>query len=191
MADEKPTEGEEWYGNEVLEVRDLSLDEWLIFRVPGSKSEEDFIVKVINEDHPQGISVQHAHFAIDFFGKLHHDEEAAMELFDAIVSVWHGEDVDSVLQGVAEEVEDLPGYHAEYVLKALDWILRQEDINYSEGSRPERKQKELDEAQAEFGVETPEGREGSQITIGLLSDIAAEIHPVEALRRAGLVIRSR
>ena len=70
MTDTGPTEGEEWYGEEVLELKPLSSEEgWKIYRVDGDKSGDDFVVKVINPDHPRGVKIKHAHFAIDFLAK--------------------------------------------------------------------------------------------------------------------------
>jgi len=65
MSDTGPTEGEEWYGNEVLDIIDLESDGWKIYRVDGDISEDDFIVKVINPSHPRGVKIKHAHFAYD------------------------------------------------------------------------------------------------------------------------------
>jgi hypothetical protein len=66
MTDTGPTEGEKWYGKEVLEIESLVDDEWKIYRVDGDKSEDDFVVKMINPDHPRGIKIKHAHLAVDF-----------------------------------------------------------------------------------------------------------------------------
>jgi hypothetical protein len=74
-------------------------------------------------------------------------------------------------------------------LNGLNWILDQEDINFT--SRPSKKQKELDETCDRQGIKTPSGREGSQLAIALLCDVANGIHPVEALLKANLDIRPR
>lgn len=189
MGREKPTAGENWYGKEVLEVRDLSLEEWIIFKIPGNKSEEDFIVKVTNPEHPQGIAVQHAHFAIDYYGKLKHDETDAKRVFEGLIEIWKGKEVESVLERIRQSLGHLPGYDPEYIFYTMDWILDQEDINYNQSDgRSEKKQRQLDTALENVGVEPADGREGSQLAIGLFCDITSEVHPVEALRRAGLRI---
>jgi hypothetical protein len=79
----------------------------------------------------------------------------------------------------------LPGYD-EYILPALNWILEQEDINFT--TRPEKKQNELDETLMKAGVTVPSGRVGSQLAISLLCNIAPPngLHSVDALIRANL-----
>ncbi|GAB5046670.1 hypothetical protein [Thermodesulfovibrio sp. TK110] len=74
----------------------------------------------------------------------------------------------------------------EYILYALNWILEQEDINFN--GRPSKKQKELDEICKIQNIQTPAGREGSQLAIALFCDVANGIHPVEALLKANLDI---
>lgn len=187
MSD-KPEVGETWYGNEVIEVRDLSLDCWLVYKTPGDKSENDFIVKVINPDHPQGISIQHAHFAVDLFGKLSRNREDGEKVFRAILEIWHRKPADQVLSRLKRETGDLPGYDLEYFLYTYDWILEQEDINYGD-DRPAKKQNQIDGILGEMDVEKADGREGSQLAISLLCDVARGEHPVEALRRANLDIK--
>lgn len=187
-----PEVGEEWRGNEVLAVRDISLDGWLLYKIPGSISDDDFIVKVINPDHPIGISVQHAHFAIDLYGKLMRDAIAAVAVFEGILDVWRAEAPDTVIRQIEDMARDLPGYDIEYFLYAYDWILDQEDINYAAGDpRSDEKQELIDETLEKAGVKKAECREGSQLAIFLLSDIVNGEHPVEALRTADLEIKPR
>lgn len=187
-----PVVGEEWRGNEVLAVRDLSLDGWLLYKIPGSISDNDFIVKVINPDHPIGISVQHAHFAIDLYGKLTRDADAGMSVFEGIIDVWHDNAPDSVIDQIEDVARDLPGYDVEYFLLAYDWILDQEDINYAAGDpRSDKKQGLIDATLEDAGVAKASGRKGSQLAISLLSDIVNGKHPVEALRSADLEIKPR
>lgn len=191
MSD-KPTVGETWWGNEVLEVLELSEDGWIVFKVPGSISEDDFIVKVINPDHPRGISVQHAHFALDLYGKLNSDEKAGKKVFDGVIDIWQGESSELVLERLEQETGDLPGYDLEYFLLTYNWILDQEDINYAAGGdRGEKKQAQIDAILECAGVEKTDGREGSQLAISLLCDIVTGEHPVEALRHADMIIRPR
>lgn len=185
---DKPEAGEEWFGNEVLEVRDLSLEGWVVFKIPGTKSEDDFIVKVINPDHSQGIAVQHAHFAIDLFGKISRSEDDGTRIFEGVLDMWRGKPVDEVLHELKTETGDLPGYALEYFLFTYDWILDQEDVNYGD-DRPERKQNQIDSILESMDAEKAPEREGSQLAIALLADIARGEHPVEALRRANLEIK--
>lgn len=190
---ERPRAGETWWGNEVLEVRELEQDGWIIFKVPGSKSENDFVVKVINPDHSRGFSVQHAHFALDLYGKLNRDPDVTRKVFDAIIEVWQGEPPEPQLDALRQETGHLPGYGIEYFLITYSWILDQEDVNYEAGggSRGEDKQEQIDEILGRVGVEKPRNREGSQLAISLLCDIIDGKHPVEALRQANLVIVPR
>jgi hypothetical protein len=190
MSETGPTEGEKWYGNEVLDIIDLSAEEWKIYRVDGDKSENDFVVKVINPDHPRGIKIKHAHFAIDFFGKLMQDRESALVLFEGIIDIWHGRKPEAVLEEVLPEVNHLNGYDIDFILYTMKWILEQEDINYTPENRSTTKQEEIDEMLYEMDVESPDEREGSQLAISLFSDIAAGQHPVEAFYRVGLDVVS-
>ncbi len=80
----------------------------------------------------------------------------------------------------------LVGYSLEYILYSLNWILEQEDVNFT--GRPANKQKELDEKIERQGIKTPEGRLGSQLAVALLCNIASGVHPVEAFYGAGLKI---
>jgi hypothetical protein len=186
MTDTGPTEGEEWFGKEVLEIKSLSEEGWKIYRVDGNKSEADFIVKVINPDHPRGIKIKHAHFAIDFFGKLRQDQRAALTLFDGLIEIWQGKNAETVLDDISDKTSHLSGYSPEFFLYTMDWILEQEDINYTSGDRGPKKQSEIDQMLSEMEVSAPSGREGSHLAISLFSDIAAGEHPVEAFYRVGI-----
>ncbi len=123
---------------------------------------------------------KHAHFLIDFYGKLCANKTEGMKVLRAIVRMWHGAEVTALLKEFEPEIRGLPGYSLEYILYALSWILEQEDINFTQ--RPERKQRELDEIC---------GRQGSQLAVSLLCDVANGTHPVEALLRANLDISPR
>lgn len=85
-----------------------------------------------------------------------------------------------------ETVDKLPGYKLEYILYSLKWILEQEDINFK--GRPLELQQEFDRVCKTQNIITPNGREGSQITIALFCYIANGMHPVEAFIRLGLRI---
>ena len=107
-------------------------------------------------------------------------------MLEAIVKVWHGEDVKKLLKQYEPQIRGLTGYSLEYILYALRWILDQEDINFK--GRPLRKQREIDMKLNKMGIKTPSGREGSQLAIALFCDIASGVHPVEAFYSAGLKI---
>lgn len=188
MSNNGPTEGEEWYGKEVLDIIDLSEDDWKIYRVAGDLSENDFIVKMINQHHPRGIKIKYAHFAIDFFGKLMQDKEAGLLLFDGLVDIWHGATPETVLEDVGPEISHLKGYDPDFIFYALNWILEQEDINYTPGNRDSEKQEEIDNMLSKMDIDALEGREGSQLAISMFSDIADGQHPVEAFYRVDITI---
>lgn len=173
-------------GDEILEVQELSDGQTLI-RAEGDLSEEDFRVKLINEHHPRGVTVKYAHFAIDYFGKLQYDREVGGRLLQSLVDIWHGESVSHVLNEW-DHRHDLPGYNLDYVFYAMAWILEQEDINYGPEGRDEAKQAEIDEILRKQGVNTPSGREGSELAVSLFCDIANGTHPVEAFYRVNLRI---
>lgn len=172
----------------ILDVIRLS-NGWYLLKTTNSKSKNDFKVKTVYQITPRirSYTPKHAHFAIDFYGKLCADKEKALTLLSAIFQVWRRESrVDSIIDQHAQSLSTLPGYSIEYILYALDWILEQEDVNYM-GRGPE-KQKALDELTNAFGVEVPRDRLGSQLAISLLCDIALGTHPVEALMKANLDI---
>jgi hypothetical protein len=203
----------------ILDMRHLS-NGWILIKTENSKSEKDFKVKVIFSLEPQrSLTPKHAHFLIDFYGKMCADRDRAYYVLLAIVDMWHGIDVDEILRkfkhinlpdypleyilyaldiwhGISiDEILrklkhiNLPGYPLEYILYALEWILEQEDINFTE--RPPRKQNEIDKILKTLGIETPKGRLGSQLAIALLCDVFLGTHPVEALLKANLDIRPR
>ena len=176
-------------GRRILDEKKLS-NGWYIIKVEGTKSPRDFKVIVIYSIQPRRFfTPKHAHFAIDLYGKLCADRSKARAVLDAVVEVWRGEPVEAVLNRYRERVEGLPGYDLEYILYALNWILEQEDINFT-GRSPE-KQEELDNVCRECGVTAPPDRRGSQLAIALLCSIILGKHPVEALLEANLDIKPR
>lgn len=176
-------------GDEILEVKELSENQTLI-RTEGTLSDEDFRVKLINEHHPRGVTVKHAHFAIDFYGKLQYDREIGGKVLQSIIDVWHGTDVEEQVSewNSALDNQDLPGYNLDYVFWGIAWILEQEDINYNPEERDSSKQSEIDEILQKQDVTTPPGRKGSELAISLFCDIANGTHPVEAFYRVNLRI---
>ncbi|MEM2980124.1 MAG: hypothetical protein QW385_01935 [Thermoproteota archaeon] len=172
-------------GKKVLDVTTLS-NGWQVVKTENAKSPRDFRVKIINPDHPKGLTIKHAHFAIDFYGKLCQNREKALKVFKAISEVWHRMDIKEVIDRYEPQTRELAGYPLEYIIYSLNWILEQEDINFI--GRPQDKQEELDRKIERQGIKTPEGREGSQLAIALFCDIASNVHPVEAFYSAGLRI---
>jgi hypothetical protein len=56
-------------------------------------------VKTIFSLRPlHSLTPKHAHFAIDFYGKLCANKEKAMKVFNAIIDVWSGKSVEEVLK---------------------------------------------------------------------------------------------
>lgn len=163
---------------------------WYLIKTENSKSKEDFKVKVIFSLQPQrSLTPKHAHFLIDFYGKLCADKEKAKKVLNAIYEIWQGKEPNVVLNNYSGQTSGLPGYPLEYMLNALQWILEQEDINFK--SRPEKKQKELDEICEKQNIKVPNNRKGSQLAIALLCDVANGTHPVEALLKANLDIKPK
>ena len=176
--------GKKFRGKEIKDIVKLS-NGWYLIKTENSKSVQDFKVKTIFSLKPlRSLTPKHAHFAIDFYGKLCANKEKAMKVFNAIIDVWSGESVEEVLKKYGSEVKDLPGYDLEYILYALKWILEQEDINFT--GRPQKRQQQLDEILKKQGIITPEGRKGSELAISLFCDIASGTHPVEAFIKANL-----
>ncbi|MEN3045588.1 MAG: hypothetical protein ABDH49_01175 [Candidatus Hydrothermales bacterium] len=130
---------------------------------------------------------KHAHFAIDFYRKLCNNPQKAERVFKAIIEVWHGTEVKTILNKYYKETKGLVGYDLDYILyDALKWILEQEDINFQ--GRPEKLQQKLDQKLKLVNVTVPKNREGSQLAISLFCDILKGVNPVEALLSANLDI---
>lgn len=172
-------------GKKVKDIVNLS-NGWQVVKTENGKSPHDFKVKIINPTHPIGLTIKHAHFAIDFYGKICQDKVKALTVFEALVKVWQGEDIKKVMEKYESQTYNLSGYSLEYILYSLNWILEQEDINFE--GRPIKKQKELDYKLEKGGVKTPKEKKGSQLAIALFCDIASGIHPVESFYGTGLRI---
>ena len=78
----KPKElkvGEKFRGKEIKEIVKLS-NGWYIIKTENSKSLKDFKVKTIFSLQPlRSLTPKHAHFAIDFYGKLCSNKEKSNE----------------------------------------------------------------------------------------------------------------
>lgn len=173
----------------IREVVKLS-NQWYLVKTDDSKSDKDFKVKVIFQVHPsRSMTPKHAHFAIDFYGKICADKLRAKKLLEAVVRVWRGEKVNTVLEECERECAGLPGYPLEYILHALNWILEQEDLNFT--GRPKGRQEELNKICQEQRVDLLPQREGSHLAIAVLCDIMNGTHPVEALLKANLDVVPR
>lgn len=173
----------------ILEIMKLS-NGWELAKTENTKSARDFKVRTVtNPELKRYYTPKHAHFAIDFYGKLCQDKEKAENVFKAIVEIWHGQDVEQVIEKHVPKTTDLAGYNLDYILCGLSWILEQEDINFV--GRPTKLQKTLDDKLHQMGVKVPKGREGSQLAISLFCDIASGVHPVEAFLAANLDVVPR
>ncbi|MEM5868913.1 MAG: hypothetical protein QXL09_03110 [Candidatus Aenigmatarchaeota archaeon] len=170
---------------EYIEIKNLSSG-IIIFTVPGKKGPKDFRVRSFNPKTGLGLQPKHAHFAIDFYGKLCANKEKALKIFEAIKELWNRKPIEEIINRYRNEVEGLPGYDLEYILYTLKWILEQEDVNFK--GRSKEKQVELDKICKSQNVITPEGRKGSQLAIALFCDILNGTHPVEAFIKSGLRI---
>ena len=179
-----------WRGKRVFDVVRLS-NGWILLKTENKKSAHDFKVRTIMSLKPRQRSYtpKHAHFAIDFYGKLCSNKQNAIKILQAIVDIWHGREIKETLAHYHIASQSMPGYDLEYILYALRWILEQEDINFK--GRPPEKQAELDAICRKLNVSTPHGRKGSQLAISIFCDIASGTHPIEALLKANLDIRPR
>ncbi len=110
-------------------------------------------------------------------------------MLKAISEVWEKKDIKQILLQYASLTSGLPGYPLEYILYALNWILEQEDLNFT--GRPDKKQKELEETCKKQNISLFPGRNGSLLAVALLCDIINGTHPVEALLKGNLDIRPR
>ncbi len=175
------------WGKKILEVVPLS-DGTYVVKTEDSKSEMDFRVKHVVQTRPRirSVTPKHAHFAVDFYGKLCANHAKAVKVLESIVDVWNGASVREVLERNRAQVSDLPGYSLEYILYALNWILDQEDVNFRD--RPNKKQEEIDEILRGAGIPINRDRLGSQLAMSLFCNIALGVHPVEALLQANLDI---
>jgi len=54
-----------------------------------------------------------------------------MKVLEAIIAVWHGRPIQDVLNEYRGFAFQLPGYSLGYILYALNWILEQENINFT------------------------------------------------------------
>jgi len=161
-----------------------------LVKTDNSKSKHDFKVKTISSiSPPKTMTPKHAHFAIDFYGKVCADKMKAANVLKAVVEVWSGKNIQQILQQYSYLTLGIPGYSLEYILYALNWIREQEDINFN--GRSPKKQKELDEICIKQNIIAPYNRKGSQLAIALLCDIANGTHPVEALLKVNLDIRPK
>jgi hypothetical protein len=181
--------GDKWRGKEIFDRVELS-NGWVILKTENQKSTRDFKVRTVKSFKPRrSYTPKHAHFAIDFYGKLCSHKAKALNVLKAIIEVWHNKKVEQALHKYIRLTQGLPGYSLEYILYALNWILEQEDINFT--GRPSKKQQELDEICTKQNVVTPPARKGSQLAISVFCDVANGTHPVEALLRANLDVQPR
>jgi hypothetical protein len=160
---------------------------WFLLKTTNGKGPGDFRVRTVYQTVPRVryLTPKHAHFVIDFYGKLNANKAEAMKLFNAIIDVWKGKEVVAALAGLVDGESQLPGYEPEYILHALNWILQQEDINYRI-PRPPKKQEEINTILAKSGVPVLENRAGSQLAVSLFCNVAQGTHPVEAFMKASL-----
>jgi len=174
------TPGARLKGKEILEVRELGGGRFLV-KTRDSKSDRDFLVRYVWATKPRVrfYTPKHAHFAIDFYGKVCADKARARKVLEAVVAVWHRQGWQEVVSRFADAVQGLPGYDLAYVVGALDWIYDQEDLNFD--GRPPQKQTELNALFKQCRIAVPTGRQGSPLAVSLLCRVWLGTHPVEAL----------
>jgi hypothetical protein len=169
----------------ILDVVKLS-NGWYIVKTENSKSTRDFKVKTIFQVSPRVryLTPKHAHFVIDFYGKLCANKEKTSKVLDAIIEIWNRRPAKEVLGKYENFVNELPGYRLEYILNALNWILEQEDVNFT--GRPDKRQQEIDDTLRECRIRLPPNRAGSQLAISLFCKVFLGSHPVDAFIKANL-----
>ena len=169
----------------IIETRSLS-NGWVLVKTEGQKRPGDFMVRVVTRTVPtiRSFSPKIGHFAVDLFGKLRTSRNDGVEAFNAIIESWKGSSVEKTLEDTRAKLGNAWGYPIEYVLFALDWLLRSEDINFN--GRNEEEQSSLDEVLRKAGVEPVQNRHGSELAIALFCDIFGGAHLVDALRKTGL-----
>lgn len=175
-------------GKRILDVRPLS-NGWVLVKTENSKSANDFRVRAVYQQDPlRYYTPKHAHFAIDLYGKWCAHRQKAYNVFLAIADVWwQRQPVSQVLAQYKAATQGLPGYDLEYILNALEWILEQEDVNFT--GRSQKLQDNLDEKLQQNNVHVPPARKGSQLAMVLLLEVAKGKHPVEAMLTAGIDVR--
>ena len=99
------------YCKKILDIKKLS-NGWVIIKTENSKSEKDFKVKVIfSLNPPRSITPKHAHFLIDFYGKLCANKTKALDVLKAINEMWHSNsEIKKILEKYETKITGLPGY---------------------------------------------------------------------------------
>ena len=112
--------GEYLRKKKILDLVQLS-NGWYVIKTEDSKSARDFKVKTIFQTTPRirSLTPKHAHFVIDFYGKLCANKEKAMEVFEAIVEIWNKKPVQDIVNRHQNFVNELPGYKLEYILHTI------------------------------------------------------------------------
>ncbi|WP_297437900.1 hypothetical protein [Thermococcus sp.] len=135
----------------------------------GSKSPEDFILRAKFRGKRE-FTPKHAHFIIDFYGKLCYSTEVRQSLFKLITRIYLGETPEEVLRKLDPVTLKLlntsPGYPIEYILYALWLLFEIEDINYPQS----------------------QGKNGRRQPYQMFVDVMNGMHPVNAMKKAGLRI---
>ncbi|USH00039.1 hypothetical protein K1720_00680 [Thermococcus argininiproducens] len=149
---------------------EIEINDFKISTKNGKKSPNDFIIQAKFRGNKRLFTPKHAHFVIDFYGKLCYNKEIAKKLFNAIKKVYSGESPEKVLTDMnpddIKQINNAPGYPIEYILYTLWLIFEQEDINYPRS----------------------EGYKGRQQPYQMFQDVLNGIHPVNAMKKTGLRI---
>lgn len=160
----------------ILEERILS-DGRIIRTYPGTKGPKDFILKATSLRTGREMTPKHAHFVIDFYGKICSSKKDALLEFELIGRIYQGEKAKGILSSLStkdkNKIASLPGYNIEYILNCLELIFKQEELNY-----PSNK----------INPRTGKYFEGKRFTFGMFEDVVNGTHPVEAMKKKGLRI---
>jgi len=135
----------------------------------GGKSERDFIIKAKFRGKRE-FTPKHAHFLIDFYGKLCYSTEIGQSLFKLITQLYLGKTPDEILSSLDPITRKLlnsaPGYPIEYILYSLWLLFEVEDVNYPPS----------------------QGKNGRKQPYQMFVDVMNGMHPVNAMKKAGLRI---
>ena len=184
--------------NKILEARQLSDRTWIL-KIANKKGPGDFRVSVLDPRTKTQLTPSYAHFAIDLYGKLCRNEEAASMLLQSIEEIYQGSKaVDSLAKlsknGSIMQLGKLPSYSysLEYTLHTLEFIFAQEDKNWERDFiLPKKPLPQLRKKLIQQGFLTEEEARsrGSAIAMHLFRRIVRDkVHVVTAMREVRLRI---
>ena len=181
----------------ILEARRLSDGKW-VFKISNRKGPGDFKVSVFYPETQTRLTPSYAHFAIDLYGKLCRNEDAALFILERIEEIYHGACGAIDALGKLDKntsrthISNLPGYSLEYTFHVLEFIFAQEDVTWERDFVRLRKPlPQLRKMLVRKGFLTNDEAQnkGGAIAMHLLRRVVRDkIHPVAAMREVLLRI---